>query len=89
MKYIKFYGGNGYCDCDFEQYEVYEDKEVNEDFLNDIAEELGMDNAQSFEYVVTGWDEDFESEEDREIYYENIEYGWVEITKEEYEENQR
>ena len=87
MKYIKFYGGNGYSGCDFEQYEVYEDEDVNEDFLNDFAEELGMDNAQSFEYIVTGWNENFESEEEREDYYGNLEYGWEEITKEEYEEN--
>lgn len=87
MKYIKFYGGNGYCGCDFKQYKVYEDEEVNEDFLNDVAEELGMDNAQSFEYVETGWDNDFESEEERDYYYENCYWSWEEVTKEEYEEN--
>lgn len=88
MKYIKFYGGNGYCGCDFEQYKVYEDEEVDEDFLNDVAEELGMDNAQSFEYVAVGWDNDFESEEERDYYYENCYWSWEEVTKEEYEENQ-
>ena len=88
MKYIKFYGGNGYCGCDFEQYEVYEDDEINEEFLNEIAEDLGMDNAESFTYVATGWDNDFESEEERDSYYENCYWSWEEITKEEYEENQ-
>ena len=87
MKYIKFYGGNGYCGCDFEQYEAYED-DVTEEALAEIAYDLANDNAQSYEYIATGWDEDFESEEERESYYENIEYGWEEVTKEEYEENQ-
>ena len=87
MKYIKFYGGNGYCGCDFEQYEVYED-DVTEETLAEIAYDLANDNAQSYEYIVTGWDEDFESEEEKESYYEDIEYGWEEVTKEEYEENQ-
>ena len=48
-----------------------------------------MDNAQSFEYIVTGWDENFELEEEREDYYGNLECGWEEITKEEYEENRQ
>lgn len=87
MKYIKFYGGNGYCGCDFEQYEAYEDN-ITEDALAEIAYDLANDNAQSYEYIVTGWDEDFESEEERENYYEDVEYGWEEVTKEEYEENQ-
>lgn len=87
MKYIKFYGGNGYCGCDFEQYEVYED-DVTKETLAEIAYDLANDNAQSYEYIVTGWDEDFESEEEKESYYEDIEYGWEEVTKEEYEENQ-
>ena len=87
MKYIKFYGGNGYSGCDFEQYEAYEDN-ITEEALAEIAYELANDNAQSYEYIATGWDEDFESEEERESYYENIECGWEEVTKEEYEENQ-
>lgn len=87
MKYIKFYGGNGYSGCDFEQYEVYEDN-ITEEALAEIAYDLANDNAQSYEYVVTGWDGEFESEEEREDYYENIECGWEEVTKEEYEENQ-
>lgn len=86
MKYIKFSGGNGYCGCEFEDYQVFED-DVPLDILNEIAEELAQDNAESYEYVVTGWDEDFESEEDREYYYENIYCNWEEISEEEYEEN--
>lgn len=86
MRYIKFFGGNGYCGCDFKDYQVFDD-DITDSDLEEIAHDLGMENAESYEYVVTGWYNDFESQEERDDYYGNIDFGWEEITKEEYEEN--
>lgn len=87
MRYIKFTGGNGYCDCGcgFEEYAVFEDGYPDE-FIDQYAEELAEDNGEMYESVVVGWGEDFETEEERESYYEDCWCNWEEITKEEYEE---
>lgn len=34
-----------------------------------------QENAESFEYFAPGWDEDFETEEDREDFYAGCGYG--------------
>lgn len=86
MRFIKFFGENGYCGCDFEQYEKYED-DMPDDVLDEIAADLVQENAESFEHAATGWGNDFESEEDREFYYENASGGWEEVAEEEYNEN--
>lgn len=87
MVYIKFVGGNGYCGCDWEEYQAFE--EFNEKEFDEILEELSYENAESYEYIATGWGEDFETEEDREDYYDRAlsEGNWFEVTEEEYEEN--
>lgn len=87
MVYIKFVGGNGYCGCDWEEYQAFE--EFNEKEFDEILEELSYENAESYEYVATGWGEDFETEDDREDYYDRAlsEGNWFEVTEEEYEEN--
>lgn len=86
MRFIKFFGENGYCGCDFEQYEAYED-DMTDDVLDEIAADLVQENAENYEYTATGWGNSFESEEDREFYYENASGGWEEVTEEEYNEN--
>lgn len=88
MKYVRFYGGNGYCGCDYEYYESFGD-DVSESEIETYATELGYENAESYEYVVTGWNEDFETEDDRQEYYEDaLSYcGWDYCTEEEFEEN--
>ena len=88
MKYVRFYGGNGYCGCDYEYYESFGD-DVSENEIETYATELGYENAEAYEYVVTGWNEDFETEDDRQEYYEDaLSYcGWDYCTKEEFEEN--
>lgn len=87
MVYIKFVGGNGYCGCNWEEYQAFE--KFNEEEFNEILMELSYENAESYEYVATGWDGTFETDEERLNYYENaIDDGnWFEVTKEEYEEN--
>lgn len=37
-------------------------------------EDLVRDNAEGFEYLATGWGEDFETEEEREDYYADCGY---------------
>lgn len=85
MRYIKFIGGNGYCGCDIEEYELYDDSVTDEE-LDLVAEELARENGAMFEYVATGWGDRFESEEEEEDYYNSCWCNWEEITKEEYEE---
>lgn len=84
MRYIRFTGGTGYCGCDIEEYIAYDDIIDDED-LDEIAEEMAYDNGESYEYVVIGWDEEWESEEDRENYFANCWCNWEEISKEEFE----
>ena len=60
-----------YCGTDT-TYWVFADHEgdIPEEDLNDWVQE----NAESFEYLVNGWGEDFETEEDREDYYADCGY---------------
>lgn len=86
MKYVKFICDTPYCGTKMEEYLSFDD-DVTEEELNDILNDRIYDNAESFEYCATGWGEDFESEEDREAYYEDCTGSWAFVTKEEYEEN--
>lgn len=89
MKYVRFYGGNGYCGCDYEEYVMFDD-DCPEDEIENYSSQLAYENAETYEYVVTGWNEDWESEEDRDWYYEDVmEYcGWDYCSQEEFEESQ-
>lgn len=88
MKYVRFYGGNGYCGCDYEEYVAFEDDE-SPAIIDAYSNELAYENAESYEYVVTGYDEDFDTVEERDEYYEDAySYcGWDYCSKEEFEEN--
>lgn len=84
MRYIKFEGSAPYCGTDFEDVAEFEDTATDGE-IDEYAAELAHDNGESYSYLCTGWGENFEDEEDEEIYYANCECGWTEITKEEYE----
>lgn len=89
MKYIRFYGGNGYAGCDYEEYVAFED-DYSEKEINDYSAQLAVENAESYEWVARGgWDEEWETNEDEEWYYEDaLDYcGWEYCDKEEFEEN--
>lgn len=60
-----------YCGTDV-SYWVFADHEgdIPEEDLNDCVYE----HAEGFSYLVTGWGEDFESEEDRDDYYADCGY---------------
>lgn len=86
MRYIHFTGGNDYCGCDIDEQEAFPDN-VTDYELDEIAENKAIENGESFSHCATGWNEDFESEEEEEDYYEGCWCEWEEISKEEYEEN--
>lgn len=88
MRYIHFIGGNNYCGCDIDEYITCDD-DFSDSALDVIAGDMAWDNGESFEYVATGWNEGFESEQDEEDYYSNCWCDWVEVSKEEYEENKK
>ena len=93
MFYVKFMYDTPYCGTDGEDYEAYEERPHNAE-LDEEAAERARINAESYEYLVSGWDdENFEglTEEEQEEavnnYYADCYGGWVEVTQEEYEEN--
>ena len=87
IRYVRFWAETDYAGTDFEDYQAINEKMTEED-LNEIAEQFGQENAESYEYLATGWEGEFESEEDREQYYENCTCGWDYVSREEWEENE-
>lgn len=90
MRYIKFTYDNGYCGCDEEVYEAFEDG------TDDLEiEEYGYEGIQMYSFYEP--DDRFVSEDDYDSedeymdaydeYQENIEVSWEEVSKEEFEEN--
>lgn len=88
MKYVRFYGNNGFCGTDYEEYVTFED-DVSENEIDEISNEYAYENAETYEYMKDGWDPQGESEEDEEWYYENAieSCGWDYCSEEEYKEN--
>lgn len=89
MMYVKFWGGNGYCGCDFEEYIAFIDGEYPD--LDDYAYQMARDNAEAHEDVVYGWDgpdwdevTQEEYEEEMENYYESIDWGYEILTREDW-----
>lgn len=90
MKYVRFYGTNGYNNCDYENFLSFEEDEYDEDDLNEMSIEYARENAETFEYVALGgWENEWESQQEEDEYYENalMYSGWEYITKEIYMEN--
>lgn len=84
MRYIHFFGNTGYCGTDYHYFNEYTD-DFPDAILNQISEDYRIDNASSYEYLATGWDDDFEDDEEEEAYYAEAEGYWEEVSKEEYE----
>lgn len=83
MRYIHFWGSNGYCGTDYHELREFDDN-ISDEEIAEISADMAYDCAESYSYLATGWDDDFESEE----YFENaVGYcGWTEVSAEEYEE---
>ena len=95
MKYYAFDADTDYCGTENTYYEAFVD-EPTENELNEIAEEIRIENADSFEYMVFGWDYDpvedgemteEEYEEAIDDYRSSCTCTWREISQEEYEAN--
>lgn len=90
MAYFKITVDTPYCGTNQEEY--IERETMSE--ANSIAEELCRNNAEGYEYLVSGWDdENFEdmTEEEKteelEEYYASCDWYVDEVSAEEYFEN--
>ena len=88
MAYFEIVANTPYCGTRMEEYVECETLSEAEA----IAEELCQQNAESYEYLATGWEDDiFDTEEERdealENYYADCDWYVNEITEEEYLEN--
>ena len=93
MRYIKFKADTPYCGTDHEEYCAVPD-DTDDVCLDDMAEDIRWNNAEGYEYLVSGWNnenfEDLTEEEQQELidnYYADCYGGWEEISQKEYEEN--
>ena len=91
MFYFKFIAKAYYCGTEHEEYHQFDEKPRIDD-LEEMADEIARANAEQYEYLVTGWNDDnYEDEDEREQalewYYEDCSCTWEEISKEEFEEN--
>ena len=91
MFYFKFIADTPYCGTENTDYRKFKERPTDAE-LDEMAEEFGQLNAESFEYLVTGWDDDYFEDEDEkaeavENYYADCYCFWKEITEEEFEEN--
>ena len=92
MFYYKFTADTPYCGTEAVEYHKFDTK-PNDEMLNCIAEQMARENGESYEYLVTGWDdeniEDLTEGEIEEMLnndYADCHCGYVEVTEEEYEE---
>lgn len=89
MKYIKFTVDTNICGTKGEIYEEFED-DVDQETLEDRGQELATENAESYDYLVLGWGNDPETEEEQEEiddFYASATYEYEEVSEEEYKEN--
>ena len=92
MKYIHFICSNGYCGCDEDFYEEFEDNITDEEIekiADDIIHESYSWYNDTEDFVADA--DDFETEEEYlesvAWYQEDCTIDWEEITEEEYLEN--
>ena len=95
MRYFKFTADTPYCGTENEYFYKIEDENATPADLDEMAEELARDNAESFEYLIHGWDynpveegemTEEEYEQSLEDYYADYSCKYEEISAEEYEE---
>lgn len=88
--YARFSFSNGYCGCNREDYicRIVIDDDISQSaidsFIQEEFETEMYEYLETYEYVATGWGKDWESEEDREAYYQGEYCNWNYITEEEY-----
>lgn len=90
MFYFRFTADTPYCGTELVDYQKFEERPTDAE-LDEIAEDIARSNAESFEYLITGWGGDNFDDEDEEAealenYYADCTGTWEEITEEEYNE---
>lgn len=90
MKYYKIICGTQFCGTEEETCYAFPD-ETTEKQIEEICEELCRENAEQYDYLATGWDDEMcEDENEREQilddYYAEIWYHITNISKEEFKE---
>lgn len=85
MRYIHFWGSAGLSGTDYNILATFPD-DTDDGHIEESSQDYAMDNAETYEYLATGWDGDFESEQEREDYYEDAlgSCDWEEVSKEEF-----
>ena len=89
MRYFKFTVDTNICGTEDTIYEEFED-DVDQEELEQRGQELAIENAEGYEYLVLGWGIDPDTEEEQEEiddYYADVTYEFEEVSKEEYVEN--
>ncbi len=83
MRYIHFFGDNGYCGTDYHEFREFEDNTPDSE-INSLSDELADDCAQTYSHLATGQGDTFESEDEEQEYYENAvsNCGWEELDRE-------
>lgn len=72
MRYIIVTLANGYCGCDEEHYLIFPSY-TSDDKISEYAEELLRNYSSSYEWLAE------DDEEDREEFYENCTFEWIEV----------
>ena len=67
MKYICFFGSNGYVGCEYEDFEVFEDTVSNLE-IDEYSLNLAYENAESYAYLLG----EVTEEEELEYYQQAI-----------------
>lgn len=91
MFYFRFTADTPFCGTENTHYRGFDERPTDAE-LDEMAEEFGLLNAESYEYLVTGWGEDNFDNEDEETealenYYADCTGAWEEITEKEFRES--
>jgi hypothetical protein len=87
MFYFRFTADTPYCGTENTDYRKFEERPTDAE-LDEMAEEFAQLNAESYEYLATGWSNgNCEDTVALEMYYADCTGTWEEITEEEFEEN--
>ena len=96
MKYIKITSDCGYCGCTTEDYVAF-DNSTSEDNINEYAADLANENMSGYVHLATSsiYEDDYATETSyqealecaAEGFWDNVGYDLVEVTEEEWKEN--
>ena len=91
MFYYKITADTPFCGTNCEDY-IASKEELTPAELDEMAEEFSRNNAEGYEYLVSGWDDEMlegMSEEEQtemiEEYYASCDGSWERVSREEYE----